>query len=995
MDYTQNRELSWLNFNKRVLQVGEDPSTPLFERMKFVSIFQSNLSEFFMIRVGGLHDVAALKKDVIDNKSDMTATKQLEAIYAECHPLEELRDKVFANVEHDLWPHGVRRYTWDQLDDEQRKVAENYAKRFVLPVLSPQIIDPRHPFPHLQNGELYVATKLTVPEGDDEANADAPIDVLAVEEGAEAKSAKEGKSGGKKKKKSKKTMVQKTVASEPIVGVIPVQAMLPRILQLPGEGINYILLEEIVMHYTQEIFDCFETSDTVIVSVTRNADINPDDEEYVDDDYRQHMKKIIKKRKRLAPVRLMVQGQLSNELLTYFCKHLDIKQEQVFQIASPITLSYVFKIEGMLSPEQAAELLYTPFSPVFPADVDRGRSMFDQIREHDIMLSCPFDSIDPFLILLREAATDPEVISIKVTLYRMASYSKIAECLIEAAENGKDVVTLLELRARFDEEANINWAERFEEAGCTVLYGFEGYKVHSKICQITRKKNEGAEFFTHLSTGNYNEKTAAQYTDISIITADEEIAADGVEFFNNMAVGNLDGEYTSLLVSPTTFKSTIMAAMDDEIAKVQAGGSGLITIKCNSVTDLDLIEKLAEASQAGVHIELIIRGICCIVPGLEGLTDNITVTSIVGRFLEHSRIYCFGEGDEMRMYLSSADMMTRNTERRVEIAFPIKDPAVRQRIADMIKIMLSDTDRARRLLPDGDYVEIDTPEGEDAINSQSYFMAEALEKAAAAEKAKKEAAARAKAEEEAAKAAAEEAARKAAEEEAARIAAAEEAARIAAEEEAARLAAEEAAKAEEAARIAEEEAAQAAAEEAARIAAEEEAAKAAAEEEAARVATEEDAAKVAAEEAAKATEEEETEAAAEEAAKAAEEEAAQIAAEEEAKAAAEEAARKAAEEEAARIAAEEESAKAAAEEAAKAAEEEAARIAEEEAARVAEEEAAKAAAEEAARIAAEEEAARVAAEEAAKAAEAAAEAAAKTAPKKKKRGFFARLFGRS
>lgn len=736
MEYTQNRELSWLNFNKRVLQVGEDPSTPLFERLKFVSIFQSNLSEFFMIRVGGLHDVASLKKDVVDDKSGMNAVEQLEAIFKECRPLEELRDMIFSDIESHLWPYGVRRYTWEGLDDEQRAEAEMFAEKFVLPVLSPQIIDPRHPFPHLQNGELYVITKLTLPEDDGDAlpsEADDASEAHRAEQDRSDKADKGDKADKAGKKKKSKPSIQKTVAAEPLVGIIPIPSTLSRVFRLPGDQLSYILLEDIISFYAPRIFDQFATSDTAVISVTRNADINPDDEVYDDDDYRQHMKKILKKRKRLAPVRLMVQGKLSKELHAYFRNHLDLEEQQIYQIASPLNLSYVFKLEGMLTPEQASELLYTPFSPVFPAEVDRDRSMFDQIREHDIMLSCPFDSIDPFLNMLREAAQDPDVMSIKVTLYRLASYSKIAEYLIEAAENGKDVVTLLELRARFDEEANIAWAERFEEAGCKVLYGFEGYKVHSKICQVTRKKDEGVEFFTHLSTGNYNEKTAAQYTDIAIITADEAIGLDGVEFFNNMSIGNLDGEYSSLLVSPTSFKSSILAEMDAEIEKAKAGGEGLITIKCNSVTDMDLIEKIAEASQAGVRVELIVRGICCIVPGVKGYTDNVSVTSIVGRLLEHSRIYCFGEGEGLRMYLSSADMMTRNTERRVEIGFPIKDPAVRDRISSMVATMLADTDRGRLLLPNGSYVKKITPDGCKAVNSQFSFMEEALQKAATRE----------------------------------------------------------------------------------------------------------------------------------------------------------------------------------------------------------------------------------------------------------------------
>ncbi len=709
MGFTQNRELSWLNFNKRVLEIGADPQTPLFEKLKFVSIFQSNLSEFYMIRVGGLHDLASLKKDVIDNKSNMTASEQLDAIYAECVPLEKLRDEVFADVESQLWTHDVRRFVWEGLNPEQRAFVEEYASKLVLPILSPQIIDPRHPFPHLQNGELYVVVKLTIP---------------ADEEEPPAETARQGK-----KKKKGKPKVQKSTKQDPLLGIIPVPNMVPRIVQLPGGNLDYMLMEEVIRHYAPSIFDMYDVGTAAVISVTRNADINPDDETYDDDDYRKHMKKILKKRKRLAPVRLMVQGELDSKVRKYFCKQLDLTAEKVFSIASPLDLSYVFKLEQMLSPDQQRELLYTPYAPIFPRDIDRERSMFDQIRDNDILLSYPYDSIEPFLNLLKEASTDPDVISIKITLYRLANVSKVAEYLTTAADNGKDVVILMELRARFDEEANIGWAERFEEAGCTVLYGFEGYKVHTKICQITRRREKGVEFFTQLGTGNYNEKTAAQYTDLCLMTADGDIGFDGVEFFNNMAMGNLDGEYKKLLVAPISFKSSLMQLIDDEMEKVRAGGTGSIVMKCNSVTDLDIINKLSEASQAGVQIELIIRGICCILPGVEGETDNISVTSIVGRLLEHSRVYCFGEGDDLKVFLSSADLMTRNTERRVEIAFPVENPAIKERVYNMLQIQLADTDRAEKLGPDGSYARIVAPEGSDSINSQSYFMQEAIQKA--------------------------------------------------------------------------------------------------------------------------------------------------------------------------------------------------------------------------------------------------------------------------
>ncbi len=718
--YTQNRELSWLSFNKRVLEIGSDPGTPLFERLKFVAIFQSNLSEFFMIRVGGLHDVAQLKKDVRENKSNMTAKEQLDAIYKECVPLEKMRDATYATLAEELRGQGVYRRVWGDLEPEQLEYVQTYASKFVLPMLSAQIIDPSHPFPHLQNGKLYVAMELhRKGEG----------------AGKGSKGSKDGKDG-----KSKKSDGQGGIDDNPLVGIIPMPPMVPRIIDLPGDGVQFMLLEDALAALAPQIFDMYDIVDEpAIISVTRNADINPDDEDYADDDYRQHMKKILKKRTRLAPVRLLVQGHMRN-MRELICDHLALSDEQVFHLESPIDLSYVYKLESKLSAKQKKELLYKPFSPVWPAEISRKRSMFEQIRERDIMLSYPFDSIDPFIELLREAASDPAVASIKITLYRLASISKIAECLVAAAENGKDVVVLMELRARFDEEANIGWAEHFEEAGCTVIYGMEGFKCHSKICQITRIGEGGVELYTQLATGNYNEKTAKQYTDISLMTFDSQIGLDGMEFFNNMAMGNLEGTYHKLWVAPHSFKSSLMAAIDDQIQVAQGGGKGQVTVKCNSVTDLDIIKKLSEASCAGVHVNMIVRGICCLLPGVEGATENIEVISIVGRLLEHSRIYCFGEGDDALVYLASADVMTRNTERRVEIRFPVESPEVKARVLGMVKVLLSDTACAQRLMPDGSYVKLcgdAAGKGKGAaklVNSQAFFMKEAVEGRARAAK---------------------------------------------------------------------------------------------------------------------------------------------------------------------------------------------------------------------------------------------------------------------
>ena len=705
MRYTQNRELSWLNFNKRVLEIGADPQTPLFERLKFVAIFQSNLSEFFMIRVGGLHDVSQLKKDVRDNKSGMTAKEQLDAIYKECVPLEKMRDEIYADLAEKLRKHGIYRRVWEDLEPEQLEYVKNYAERFIEPMLSAQIIDQSHPFPHLQNGKLYVAMELHHKLDANGESLDGTGSTSSTGN-AGSKNSKDKKSNkGAKSKKSADHSEGLELSNNPLVGIIPMPPMVPRIINLPGDDLQFILLEDALLNLAPQIFDMYTTGEPAIISVTRNADINPDDEDYADNDYRQHMKKILKKRTRLAPVRLQVQGHMRN-MRELICKHLDLDDEQVFHLDSPIDLSYVYKLESKLTEAQEKDLLYKPFSPIWPSDISRKKSMFEQIRDHDIMLSYPYDSIDPFIELLREAACDKAVASIKITLYRLASISKIAECLVAAAENGKDVVVLMELRARFDEEANIKWAEHFEEAGCTVIYGMEGFKCHSKICQITRIGEGGVELYTQLSTGNYNEKTAKQYTDISLMTFDSQIGLDGVEFFNNMAMGNLEGNYHKLWVAPSSFKSSVLEAIDEQIEIAKEGGAGQITIKCNSVTDLDVIQKLSEASCAGVHINMIVRGICCLLPGIEGATQNIEVISIVGRLLEHSRIYCFGTGENAKVYLASADLMTRNTERRVEIGFPVESPDVRARVLKMISVLLSDTACAQKLMPDGSYVKL-------------------------------------------------------------------------------------------------------------------------------------------------------------------------------------------------------------------------------------------------------------------------------------------------
>lgn len=717
-NYTQNRELSWLRFNERVLLEGADETVPLYERIKFVSIFTSNLDEFFMIRVGGLIDLTLLKKPVVDQKSNMTAQEQLDAIFEALGPLYQERDELLSDIERRLRDYDIRRYAWDDLSTDQEKYVSTYAARFLLPILSPQIIDPRHPFPHLESGPLYVAVHL---KRKDEH-------VAALLQAQEAKDLKKSDrikldqeiAKAKNKKKSKEK------ATEALIGIIPIPAESPRVLRLSDVGLHYILMESVVQHYAPQVFSMYDVADSAIISVTRNGDIDPDAEFVEDVDYRKHMKRILKRRTFLAAVRLESQGPLSKLFVKYFSKQLGISRKQIFSFSSPIDFSYVFPLEDYLPEQSKDALLYEPFSPQQSSSVNPARSMFSQVRRKDIMLFFPYESMDPFLQLMKEASVNSHVVSIKITLYRLANTSRLAEYLIAAAENGIEVTVLLELRARFDEAANIGWAERFEEAGCNVLYGFEGYKVHSKICLITETTNHGVEYITQMATGNYNEKTAALYSDLSLMTANQNIGADAARFFDNMALGNLEGDYDLLWVAPYSLKTKLLRKINDQIDIAKAGGKGRLLFKMNSLTDLELIEKISEASQAGVKVDLIVRGICCLLPGIPGQTDNIHIISIVGRYLEHARAYCFGEGGQDGVFLGSADLMTRNTEKRVEVAFPLLDSEIVARVYAILQTQLSDNTKARIVESDGELHAIvsDQP----PLNSQEKFAQEAKER---------------------------------------------------------------------------------------------------------------------------------------------------------------------------------------------------------------------------------------------------------------------------
>lgn len=702
LPYMQNRELSWLNFNKRVLDQGEDHNVPLLERLTFVSIFSSNLQEFFMVRVGSLTDLSLVKKELRDNKTQMTPDEQLRAIYERCHELYPEQERIFNQLIEKLAERGIRQLGPKDLNKEQAAYLHEYLDSKVVPYLSPQIINSRHPFPHLENGALYVLLRL-----DEESNRE------------------KVKTGDKKKEKN-------LGADDATFGLIPLPRQAKRVIPLPGDGTQFILLENALKTIVDEIFSMYTTKRASVICVTRNADIDPNDgTEDMDYDYREHMKRILKKRSRLAPVRLETDTPLSPVTEKFLLKRLELKPYQVYVTGVPLDMGYAWGLAGMVDQDVAKKITNESFTPSWPACFDRNRSIMEQVCEKDALLMYPYESMDPFVNLLREAANDPSVISIKITLYRLASQSHLAEALLSAAENSKEVTALFELRARFDESNNIEWSQRFEQAGANVIYGFHDFKVHSKICTITRHTDKGIQHITQLGTGNYNEKTSKLYTDFSFITTDEEIGKDAAEFFRNMGLENASDSYRKLSVAPLQIKPMILDKIDEQIELARAGKPNGLMFKTNSITDKGIIDKIAEASQAGVHSTLLVRGISCIVPGIEGYTENVEVVSIVGRLLEHSRIYGFGPREDREIYLSSADLMTRNMEKRVEIAWPITTPELKDRVNEYLDVSLSDTTKLRMLKNDLEFTPLeffsaDGPDGTpESFDSQAYLIEKA------------------------------------------------------------------------------------------------------------------------------------------------------------------------------------------------------------------------------------------------------------------------------
>lgn len=687
LPFFANRELSWLKFNERVIDEADDKSVPLCERLTFVSIFNSNLDEFYMVRVGSLYDQMILAKKSkqefitgFDNKSMMTAEQQLDAVFAETRELLHKKDKIYARLMYEFDSQGVKLISFNDVEYSDAVYLENYFNKSILPILSPQVIGKKNPFPFLKNKEIYAVALL----------------------------------GSKNNDK---------------IGLVPCSnGIFDRLIPIPSDSRKYMLVEELILHFLPKIFKKYSVKSKSLIRIIRNADIDMDEAFFDEDmDYRDTMEQLIKERRRLCPVKLEYSRVLDDKVISELCKELKLDKKQVFYSESPLEMSFISKIQDDLRGRR--ELFYERRVPQNSKQLDIKQPIMDQIAKKDVLLSYPYESMHPLIKLLNEAGSDDRVLSIKMTLYRVAKNSQIVEALIEAAENGKEVVVLVELRARFDEENNIEWSRRLEEAGCKIIYGIEHIKVHSKLCLITYKDGDDFKYITHVGTGNFNEKTAKLYTDLALITSDVNIARETADVFNNLGLGDVVEHTEHLLVAPKCLQNKVLELIDDEIKKAQNGEEAYIGIKINSLTDKTIIEKLVEASMSGVKIDMVIRGISCMVAGIEGYTDNITITSIVGRFLEHSRIYIFGKGKTAKIYISSADFMTRNTIRRVEVATPVYDDGIKERILRMFNTMLCDNVKARIMANDGNYYKKDAVDGVSRLNSQEYFYDEVVKKA--------------------------------------------------------------------------------------------------------------------------------------------------------------------------------------------------------------------------------------------------------------------------
>ena len=644
------------------------------ERLTFASIYQSNLDEFFMVRVGSLYDQTLLDKKICENKTGMTSQEQIDAILKQTKLINKRKEAVYEELMARVAEQGIRILRFNELDEDGAHYLEGYFKSEIAPLISPTVIGRRQPFPFLKNKEIYAVAVL-----------------------------------GAKGKKDR-------------LGIIPCTSnIFGRLIAVPGMPGTYMLAEELILHFAPVVFKGYKIKSKSLLRITRNADIDADALYDEDLDYREFMAGLIKQRKKLAPIRLELSRDMDKKGIAVLCEYLELDENHVFMSSTPLDLSFVFQIQDLL--RKNPELYFPKRTPQKSDQFQDGKSIIAQIKEEDKLLSYPYESIRPFLHLLTEAAEDPDVISIKMTLYRVAKQSKVVEALIEAAENGKEVVVLVELRARFDEENNIEWSRRLEDAGCQVIYGLDGYKVHSKLCLITRKNAGQVEYITQIGTGNYNEKTSRLYTDLSLMTSNVEIGLEASNVFQALSKGEVVEHTRHLLVAPKCLQNKVLGMLDEEIAHARNGEEAYAGFKLNSLTDKKIIDKLIEASEAGVKIDMIIRGICCLIPGVEGKTENIRIISIVGRFLEHSRIYIFGSKERRKYYIASADFMTRNTVRRVEVAAPVYNDKLKTKLQEMFDVMLSDNQKARKLEADGNYHRVSndlTP-----VNAQEYFYAEA------------------------------------------------------------------------------------------------------------------------------------------------------------------------------------------------------------------------------------------------------------------------------
>jgi polyphosphate kinase len=671
--FIQNRDLSWIDFNHRVLEEANDPTVPVFERLKYISIYSNNLNEFFMIRMGSLLDVIANNQDATDIRTHLPLKDMIKQIYKKVDAVNQVRDEIYDKVIKDLANDGITITQYKECNEEEKSSMDAFYHDQILPLLSPQIMDENHPFPHLNNHLLYIGLRLR----------------------------KRGKD---------------------FFGLIPIPEGLPTYLKFYSTNqLKIVLVEDIVLGYAKEIFSAYDIEEKVTFMVSRNADLNWDEKADAVNDVRAKVKKLLQTRNRRNVLRLETQKEISSTLRDYFLEKLSLSKYQHFEVKTPLKLQFVFELEKELNPQQKDKLLFPLLAQGLPQRYQPNQPMFDQIEKQDMLLMYPYEKMTPFLTLLKEAANNPDVLAIKITVYRLGKTAKLIEYLSLAAENGKDVLVVIELRARFDEKNNIDWSERLEQAGCRIIYGLDYLKIHSKLCVITYRGKKGIQYITQVGTGNYNEKTVDQYTDISVITANSKIGIEAITFFQTITMNATSETYQSLLVSPFHLKKHFLSLIEEERKK---GPEGLLMFKMNALTDNDFSYALKDASQAGVRIELNIRGICCLIPGVKGLTENIEVHSIVGRFLEHGRIYIFGQGESQKVYIASADLMTRNTERRMEVALPILDPELKRTLVNYVKAHMQDNVKGRRLTPELTYQKIPLKKDGFKLNIQEALMNE-------------------------------------------------------------------------------------------------------------------------------------------------------------------------------------------------------------------------------------------------------------------------------